>query len=314
MKLDNEFYKNYFAKNNKEWIAGAYETGNYNYPVGKHRLRILKKILDGCDIKGKRVLDIGCGGGDITFLLASMGGNVQAIDMSETMLETCKQRLEAEHPELNGEISFSREDIKSLSNKITDEKYDLIVAFGLIGYLDSDEQFFEIIEGISKTNTRLILSCRNELFNMTSISDNTKREINSRNAIKLIDEIDALYNEPLSKEKCCEFMTRLKNALEHIEELGDLQIVEETVSKGNDGVGEIQPRQSTPKGITNTASAFGWINNGYHGVHPHLLLPRLNHKLPTQVFNILSDALCTFEDDDISLIWSSVFIAEFVKK
>lgn len=313
MNTINSFFDNYFVESNKEWLADAYQVGNYNYPVGMHRLRLLKKIISKYDIKQKKVLDIGCGGGDISFYLASQGALVTGIDMSDSMLATCEKRLKDNYSEFSNSLKFYKENVKQLNERITKEKYDFIIAFGLIGYLDSDDDFFKIVTPILNNNGKIIISCRNELFNMTSISNNTKREIKNNNANKLIDEIDELYKENLEIEKCRKFISELRKALDCIEASNKFEIIPEV--ENPEGIfDDLQPRQSTPKGISAVAEKFGFNCVHFYGVHPHLLLPRFNKKLPTQIFNMLSDSLCVFEEDNISLIWSSVFIGEFVKK
>lgn len=312
MSVVSEYFNEYFVKNNKEWLDEAYQVKNYTYPVGKHRHRILEKLLSYYDLREKKVLDIGCGGGDNSFLAASKGAIVTGIDMSPTMIAACEDRLTAEYSDYKDRIQFFEENIKSLSERVTNEKYDYIIAFGLIGYLDSDDEFFDIIGNILNDKAHVILSCRNELFNMTSISDNTKKEITTGNALTLIDEINDLYDKSLDIKKCRRFISELENALKHIEKMGETDIIDEDIPIGSEGTGAIQPRQSTPKGIESVAKKHGLNNVHYYGIHPHLLLPKLNRKLPAQIFNILSDALCVFEDEDIALIYSSVFIGDFV--
>ena len=51
----------------------------------------------------------------------------------------------------------------------------------------------------------------------------------------------------------------------------------------------------------------------FYGVHPHIIDPNLNKMLPVKVFNQISDALTAFEEEKISLIWSSVFISVLKK-
>lgn len=57
-----QYYKEWFDEYNKEWLVGAYDSLAYEYPVGRHRLRILLNNLGDDDLRGKKVLDIGCGG------------------------------------------------------------------------------------------------------------------------------------------------------------------------------------------------------------------------------------------------------------
>lgn len=305
-------YKEWFDEYNEDWLTGAYEEKDYNYPVGYHRLRILLNALKMDNMQGKKVLDIGCGGGDISFALAQKGANVIGIDMSDSMLQVANQRKGKLGKTLNGTIEFRKEDIQILSDSVKKEKFDYIIAFGLIGYLESDEQFFEIIKSLSKRNTVLFLSCRNELFNVTSISSNTIEEINKGNILNLIQEIDEYYEKEITNEKSQQFLAELSNSIKMINNLEPIGSRQEKAEMRIDESKMISfARQSTPKELKTIAAKYNYNFCQYWGVHPHLLLPKFNKKLPPKIFNMLSDALCVFESEDISLIWSSVFIGKF---
>lgn len=54
----------------------------------------LKYILNRADIKDKRVLDVGCGGGLLTEALAAAGARVTGIDMAEPSLKVAEAHLQ----------------------------------------------------------------------------------------------------------------------------------------------------------------------------------------------------------------------------
>lgn len=306
----------YFENNSWAWINEAYENADYTYPVGFHRLRVLKKIMSKYDLKDKKCLDIGCGGGDISLFLAHEGAVVDGIDMTDNMIKIANERKANLAPAIQDRIHFYKENVKKLSKKISDNKYDYIIAFGLIGYIDSDREFLEIIENLTYKNTHLIISCRNRLFNISSVTPNTVNEIDNGNAINLIREINTCYRKPLSSNKSREFLNKVEEGVNNIKKIvNDWQ--EEYKIEYDDnlmGVPKMQPRSSTPNEINMVASNFGFKSVGLYGIHPHLLLPRMNRMLPPAVFNILSDALTVFEDEPISLVYSSVFINDLVKE
>lgn len=303
-------YEKWFNEYNEEWLMGAYGQTDYEYPVGQHRLRILLKAMQSDELSGKSVLDIGCGGGDISFALADMGADVIGIDMSDSMLEVANRRKDSEYAKLTGTVNFKKENVMELSTYITERKFDYIIAFGLIGYLESDAQFFEIVRGLSHEGTILFVSCRNKLFNMTSISEKTVEEINEGNAIKLINEIDKYYKKRLPEEKSQQFLREIGSSLSIISQMKPSTEKKEILFDEKEMLSFA--RQSTPENLAKIAVEYNYNLCQYWGVHPHLLLPRFNKKLPPQFFNILSDALCVFEDEEISLIWSSVFIGKFI--
>ncbi|MGH8553125.1 MAG: methyltransferase domain-containing protein, partial [Methylococcales bacterium] len=44
-------------------------------------------ILEHCAIEGRKILDVGCGGGILSEALAKIGGQVTGIDLSEDLIE-----------------------------------------------------------------------------------------------------------------------------------------------------------------------------------------------------------------------------------
>lgn len=316
MKNSSVDWHEYFNTNSNGWLKEAYKDADYSYPVGYNRLRILKKILGKYNLKDKKILDIGCGGGDISLYLVSQGAVVDGIDMSESMLQVANERRNLLVESEKKKIKFWKANFTELDDGIKDKKYDFVIAFGLIGYLESDEQFLEGVNNISKPGTILIFSCRNRLFNITSVTSNTIKEIESNNAKKLIEEIEEYYQDELPIEKSREFISKIYESVSILNDtVNTLNVSNQkmAVPSYQPGTSPNQPRQSTPRDICETALEYGFQNIKLYGVHPHLLLPRMNKMLPPRVFNVLSDALCAFEDESISLIYSSVFIGEFSK-
>lgn len=311
----NNDIKKYFDENSELWINDAYDFGNYNYPVGLNRLRILKKILKDFSAEGKTLLDIGCGGGDISINMAMKGFNVIGVDMSKTMIDAAEERKSKLGPEFAKKIKFKHISFDNISEFIKKQSIDVIVAFGFIGYLENDNIFFEKCNELLNESGKLIISCRNRLFNMKSISNYTIKEIENNNALNLVNQINKLYNNNLPEENVIEFIENLKKTINSI----DLEQIRTSIENGNDkndnpiATLNVDARQHTLEEIIENSSFMGFENIKNYGVHPHLIEPKMNKMLPRQIFNRLSDSLCVFEELPISLTWSSVFISEFEK-
>ena len=59
--MDKNDISRYFSENAADWLSDAYDQGDYNYPVGLHRTRLVTEILDGLfDSQGLNLIDIGC--------------------------------------------------------------------------------------------------------------------------------------------------------------------------------------------------------------------------------------------------------------
>ncbi|MBN1893436.1 class I SAM-dependent methyltransferase [bacterium] len=58
------------------------------------RMQQLAEILHGMDLKDKDVLDVGCGSGQVSFLVAGQCRSVLGLDISENMIRICRENLE----------------------------------------------------------------------------------------------------------------------------------------------------------------------------------------------------------------------------
>lgn len=69
------------------WNARARTFPRYEYGADNYEARMLRLITDnGLDLRGKRILDVGCGSGMYTIRLAQVAKSVVAVDISDEML------------------------------------------------------------------------------------------------------------------------------------------------------------------------------------------------------------------------------------
>jgi ubiquinone/menaquinone biosynthesis C-methylase UbiE len=91
----------------------------------------LVEFADFPSVKGKKVLEIGCGMGTTTINFARAGAKkVTAVDFSEKSLALAKQRAIVYG--LNHVIDFCHANAEELSKTVPQEEYDLIFSFGVI--------------------------------------------------------------------------------------------------------------------------------------------------------------------------------------
>lgn len=64
---------------------------------GRDRMRALMLSRLPADLRGARVLDAGCGAGQMTAELAARGADVLAVDISPALVDIARARLPAEH-------------------------------------------------------------------------------------------------------------------------------------------------------------------------------------------------------------------------
>jgi magnesium-protoporphyrin O-methyltransferase len=64
---------------------------------GRDRMRAVMLGQLPADLRGARVLDAGCGAGQMTAELAARGADVVAVDISPALVDIARARLPAEH-------------------------------------------------------------------------------------------------------------------------------------------------------------------------------------------------------------------------
>jgi demethylmenaquinone methyltransferase/2-methoxy-6-polyprenyl-1,4-benzoquinol methylase len=110
-------------------IAGRYDLLNHllSGNVDKSWRRVVARTLQPSLVEGARVLDVACGTGDLSLVLASAGaGQVVGLDFCRPMLEIAQRKAETD----SRAIPFIEGD--ALSLPFADETFDVVtIAFGL---------------------------------------------------------------------------------------------------------------------------------------------------------------------------------------
>lgn len=120
------FYKS--AQNTVEYWDKVAESGDSGI-TGDEKLTVLMDFLqkkltkEGLNPKKLSVLDIGCGTGDYEIAFSPVFARITALDSSEKMLLTCKNRLEDKKVD---NVSFICSDFFTFESS---NKYDIVTAF-----------------------------------------------------------------------------------------------------------------------------------------------------------------------------------------
>ncbi len=104
------------------------------------------------DLRGKKVLDIGCGTGRIIEELKQRGAEVVGLDVSEKILEIAKKKF--------CDVEFVLGNVNDLP--FEDESFDLVLGLFLIVHLKNLEKPFEEIYRVLRPGGRFILSNINQ--------------------------------------------------------------------------------------------------------------------------------------------------------
>jgi ubiquinone/menaquinone biosynthesis C-methylase UbiE len=123
----------------------------------------------------RRVLDIGCGTGVLSTILAELGHNVTGIDFAANMITLAKEK--ATQTQLN--IEFRVQDAASLSD--ADQTYDIIIGRHIIWTLPDPIRGLRERIRVLRPNGRLVLI-------ESTFADNSSRNI-EKNSLKVLAEI-----------------------------------------------------------------------------------------------------------------------------
>ncbi|MFI0220150.1 class I SAM-dependent methyltransferase [Streptomyces lydicus] len=103
---------------------------------GRGRLRhdlVARRVLDVLPRPRSRVLDLGCGDGEMVLRLAATGHDVTGADPSASMLEKAAKKLEA-FPEMSERVRLLESDIASLPDDLG--PFDAVCCHGVLMYLE----------------------------------------------------------------------------------------------------------------------------------------------------------------------------------
>jgi S-adenosylmethionine-dependent methyltransferase len=92
-----------------------------------------------------KVLDMGCGDGEISLRLGRAGHTVVGVDISAEMLELAEARLRAEPDEVIGRVTFQRGDIADFSQ---DRTFDAVCCHGVLMYLERSDTAIGRLAGL----------------------------------------------------------------------------------------------------------------------------------------------------------------------
>ena len=140
-KFDNVF------QNEKHYYKKAQVNINTNFDLDnedffKLAYQKFKDMLG--NLKGKKILDIGCGNGALSFYLARKGAKVIGIDLSPNFIEVCQKAAESSNLDL---------EFKSMNAQIPDfedDLFDIVVGSRVIHHLPNIELFFKECKRILK--------------------------------------------------------------------------------------------------------------------------------------------------------------------
>jgi len=127
------------------------------------------------DVKGKHILEIGCGGGQCSIAFARRGAIATGIDLSDAQLEHARQ-LAAKH---NAKINFMQGNIEDLPG-IQAKSWDVVFSAYALCYVENLPRCFDEVYRVLKPGGLFVFSLDHPFWDC--ISDDDMRIINSYHA------------------------------------------------------------------------------------------------------------------------------------
>ena len=289
-----------------EYLAYAYPQSSAVYPGGQRRTAAAAAAIHAeLGRAPRRAVDLGCGAGDLCFLLAAGGASVVGVDFADTMIGAAQARLQKLPGEIQSRVSFSCVDV--FENSIPAASLDAAAALGVIETEPEDGRLFAAASRILEPGGVFAVSCRNRLFNAVSVNRHTRRELQSGGLDALLAEAErhlTRSNTAATSAAISDFVAKLKSTSVVAREAAP-ESPPSPVTIGD-------TRQHTPESLTESAYANGFRGGTFIGVHPHPLPPVLEALAP-ELYNQVAAAAEAFEREPLGLLWSSAFVAAFTK-
>jgi 2-polyprenyl-6-hydroxyphenyl methylase/3-demethylubiquinone-9 3-methyltransferase len=106
------------------------------------------------ELENKKILDVGCGGGILSEALAKLGGDVSAIDLSDTALQAARKH------QGNLNIKYQLSSVEDFAEKYP-ESFDIITCMEMLEHVPDPASCIKACSQLIKPNGKLFFSTIN---------------------------------------------------------------------------------------------------------------------------------------------------------
>lgn len=309
--------KYFFNKVSKEWWVRTYDpSGNFlKFPSNKVRMETALKEIADLKIKG-RLLDIGCGTGQLTIELLRRHNQVLGIDIAEKMVENSKDNLAKEKLKYDPDSVFKTMDLADLPRRERQASFDAAAALGLLEYLETDAELFLVLGKVLKKGGYALVECRNKFFNLFSVNKYTSRLAQSGELPDLIEKFsEAGKYSPLTYAKLPAIQKEVsKNVADFLSaNLKNKKWFETRPPAFSNYPQKMVRRQHIPQELEASAKKFGFELDHIVYWHAHLYPPSLENNFPA-FYNKISFLMAPLGYTPLGAWMCSSFIAVLRKK
>jgi SAM-dependent methyltransferase len=295
------YVQEYFDRHAHAWVEAAY-VGDVRFPVGSERVRLAIEGVAPAMRDGARLVDLGCGGGQLCVHAVNLGWSAVGVDSAPGMID--EARANAGDAGIEWIVAAYDE------SGLPDGDFDAVTAMGLIEYLPDDEGLFREAARLLRPGGRFAVSCRNRLYNLLSANEYTAAELGGQ-APRLLAEL----RMQLAQTKADELYALAESLADASREIENAVAADREVPPPelHDHVRSFQRgrRQHSPRELVAPAEAAGFRPIEVLALHPHPLPPALEPLAP-RVYNRLALAWQRpLERSPAGLAFCTAFVAVF---
>lgn len=170
----------------------------YKIKVEEHWYTIYNPILNYLgDLNGKKILDLGCGSGELTDKMAESAEKVVGVDLSQKWIDHCNSNYKRNN------LSFFQGDARRLDS-ITDNSFDLVILNAVLPNIykvEDVKKIFEEVKRINKSSGLFLFTDVHPILKMTKKEGMRRQEYsNNFSYFKEGSKFYAIVKLPNKKE------------------------------------------------------------------------------------------------------------------